>query len=137
MAKLHKRKVLILPEILEPDSWYLVSNGTNVNMYITDSSKNLKRLGNTEMINELIEDKLSILPNTENRVFNETPIGILDGVNVIFTSLDNFIPETVTIFLNGMFQRVVIDFHTVGNNTIILTSSPSSTENILINYTKL
>ena len=80
---------------------------------------------------------LSLVPTVERRVFNETPIGVMNGANIYFTSANNFIPETVTVFLNGIFQRIIIDFHTVGNNSIVLTDSPGITENILINYTKL
>jgi hypothetical protein len=75
--------------------------------------------------------------NNTDQVFNEIPIGILDGINITFISTFSFKPETIQVILNGMIQKPILDYITVGSNTIQLTVSPGSTENLLINYTKL
>jgi hypothetical protein len=50
-----------------PGAWYLVSGTDYVEMYIVSSQGVLRKLGNTEMINELIENKLgSLLINPES-----------------------------------------------------------------------
>jgi len=80
--------------------------------------------------------QVDVLVSGENRIFNETPIGVMNGVNAIFNSQHNFISGTVTVFLNGIFQKIINDFNTSGNNTLILTNSPGASETLIINYTK-
>lgn len=80
---------------------------------------------------------LSLMPTQSKVVINETPIGLINGSNATFTSLNAFVPETVMIFLNGMLQKIISDYNTTGNNTMIFTTSPEVNENISINYTKL
>ena len=93
---------------------------------------------NNGFIGSEVEWLQSLTPiNVEHRIFNETPIGVMNGSNIFFTSRNDFVPGSVTLFLNGIFQRIVMDFNTVGTNTIILSGSPSSSENILINYNQL
>jgi hypothetical protein len=70
-------------------------------------------------------------------VINEVPNGVLNGVNVIFTTEFNFIPESVEVYVKGAKLKIIEDNNTSGNNTITFTFSPSSTEYILINYIKL
>lgn len=69
-------------------------------------------------------------------VINEVPNGVLNGVNTIFTTDFNFIPESVEVYVNGVKQKLIQDYNTSGTNTITLTFSPSSTEYILLNYIK-
>jgi hypothetical protein len=84
-----------------------------------------------------IDSLIGSISTQNSRVSNETPSGVLNGVNTNYTSLYSFIPETVEVFLNGIFQKRVEDYQTVGTNTIVMTTSPLSTETILINYIKL
>lgn len=45
---------------------------------------------------------ISCLPNTTvNRIFNEKPGGLFDCINLTFTTLFKFDPETVVIRLDG------------------------------------
>jgi hypothetical protein len=71
------------------------------------------------------------------KVYQEIPTGVINGINATFTSLFNFEAGTVDLYINGLFQKIIQDFNTVGNNTITLVNPPNSTENILINYIKL
>lgn len=73
----------------------------------------------------------------KNRIFNEVPLGAVNGINATFTTQFNFVPETLSVFLNGSLQKIINDYQSVGNNTILLNTSPFTGENILINYTKL
>jgi len=69
-------------------------------------------------------------------VFNETPIGLVNGANASFVSEFSFIPETVVVTVNGLRIKPIDEFTTSGNNQIQLTFSPTIGELILINYTK-
>lgn len=50
-------KVTTLPTVLEPDSFYYVnSGGQYAEAYLTDSTGIAKKIGNTEMIEELTQN---------------------------------------------------------------------------------
>ena len=72
-----------------------------------------------------------------NLIYNEVPIGLINGVNSIFTSVNNFIPEKIEIYLNGFLQKIINDYQTIGTNTIQLNFSPNVGETLLINYIKI
>lgn len=67
-------------------------------------------------------------------VVGETPGGAVNGVNASFTTAFAFVPESVAVFINGVFQKKVDEFTTTGSNTILLTFSPATGERILVNY---
>jgi hypothetical protein len=73
----------------------------------------------------------------EIKIYQEVPTGLINGINATFISLFNFQAGTVEVFINGIFQKIVQDFNTIGNNTITVTNAPNNGENILINYIKL
>lgn len=70
-------------------------------------------------------------------VIGETPSGTINGSNATFTSLNDFIPETVEVFLNGVRQTLLGDYNTSGNTTILFVTSPGTGEVLRINYIKL
>ena len=57
-------KVATLPGTLQADAWYLVSNGTYAETYVTDNTGIAKMVGNSTMINNLISAQLSGLSQT-------------------------------------------------------------------------
>lgn len=57
-------KVATLPGTLQPDSWYLVSNGNYAETYVTDNTGVGKMVGNSTMINNLISTQLTGLSQT-------------------------------------------------------------------------
>lgn len=69
--------------------------------------------------------------------YNETPTGLVNGVNATYTSTFNFIPETVRVYLNGLIQRKPTDYNTSGNDTILFTTSPETGDEIRIHYERL
>lgn len=69
-------------------------------------------------------------------IFDEIPSGIINGSNTIFVTSYNFVPGQVDVFLNGLRQTLVIDYVTIGINTILLNISPNSGELVTVNYIK-
>lgn len=59
MADVKFFKVNTLPATLEPDSLYFVANGVYAESYITDGTGTAKSLGNSAMINALVDQALS------------------------------------------------------------------------------
>lgn len=69
-------------------------------------------------------------------VINETPTGMVNGVNATYTSAFNFIPESVQIEINGIDQYNPEHFVTSGLTTIIFNDSPETGDIIKIDYQK-
>ena len=67
-------------------------------------------------------------------VAGETPSGAVNGSNATFISAFAFVPESVTVLINGLTQRRITDFNTSGTTTIILSDSPQTGDSIRINY---
>lgn len=59
MANIKFNKVTTLPATLEADSFYFVANGSYAESYVTDSTGVARTIGNSEMINALIETALA------------------------------------------------------------------------------
>lgn len=90
--------------------------------------------GKTEFISKSINNVSNIISLFVN---NDVPINIINGINNVFNTSFNFIPESVEVFLNGIKQKIITDYQIINNNTITLNTSPNVGENILINYIKL
>lgn len=72
-----------------------------------------------------------------NFVSNERPTGAIDGSNAIFTTQNQFIPESVKVKIEGYSLVKIRDFITIGNNTIQLMYSPLPNEIIETDYIKI
>ena len=55
MADVSFYKVTVLPQVLVPNSFYYVENGTYAEAYLTDDSGVAKKVGNTMMIQEVTQ----------------------------------------------------------------------------------
>jgi hypothetical protein len=69
-------------------------------------------------------------------VTNEVPSGVIDGVNPVFTTAFDFIPETVEVFINGMKNKIIRDYQLTGTRTIMVNVSLEAGDTILVNYIK-
>lgn len=134
MTEIKFLKVIdVLPDRPKRDSVYFVYlTATHlVNIYVTDAGGNARAVG--QAVND--SDVLSVI--TTKFVFDETPNGVLNGSNNTFTSVFNFIPGFVDLFINGLKQKHIQDYITVGNNTVTPFIAPLSTDSITLNYIKL
>ena len=55
MADVRFYKVSVLPQVLVANSFYYVENGTYAEAYLTDDTGVAKKVGNTEMIEEVTQ----------------------------------------------------------------------------------
>lgn len=67
-------------------------------------------------------------------VFGETPSGSVNGSNATFTTAQNFVAESVQVFINGVSQTNGVDYTTSGSTTITMNVSPVSGDYIRVNY---
>lgn len=127
-------KVSTLPTSLVPNAFYFVKNDLYAESYLTDEEGIALAIGNSSMIVALIA---AIGIDLSKFIENETPTGVVDGINPIFTSLNPFVPGTVNVFLNGLKQDLGIDYSTSGSTTIrFIVTAPLVTEKVSIDYIK-
>lgn len=69
-------------------------------------------------------------------VFNESPSGLINGINATFSTANQFIPESLTIEVNGLRQKLVNDYTVSGGLNINFLISPQIGDSILVNYIK-
>lgn len=159
--KQYKRKVLPTSSQSRPNSIYWIKADTDseIKAYITDQNGipySLKDIfnGGVQTITNLdgsitvvgstsiivkISDAIQALINgalQENKiVVSEQPLGDINGINAIFTTSNNLIPNSEKIYVNGNRQKKPDDYNIAGQ-TVTFTFSPQSTETILIDYIK-
>ena len=85
-------------------------------------------------ISELINDA-GYITDLEEKVVNEIPTGVLNGVNSTFTTQFGVKPDSEEVYVNGNRQKKPDDYN-ISGQIINLTFSPQSTESILIDYIK-
>lgn len=67
-------------------------------------------------------------------IYNEQPSGLINGSNNVFTTSSSFQPGKISVFINGLLQKIVTHYQTIGNNTILLNDSLTVGDQIQINY---
>ena len=116
MAEVKFFKVSTLPASPLANSWYLVNNGDYAETYVTDNLGILKKIGNSAMINELINDALV---TSNNNAYTHTQ-GVASDTWVINHNL-NYYPNISIVDSGG---TVVIGNITYTNaNRITVTFS--------------
>jgi len=72
---------------------------------------------------------------THQHVWNESPMGVQNSVNKVYTLSDSPCPQiSLMLFRNGLLMRKDDDYTLVGS-TITMTRAPKSGENFLASYT--
>jgi hypothetical protein len=67
-------------------------------------------------------------------IWNETPTGNINGSNATFTSLQNFVPNSLQVFINGILQVSTNDYTTSGSTTINMNTALAVGDVIRIHY---
>jgi hypothetical protein len=71
-----------------------------------------------------------------NFVCGETPIGVLDGVNKVFTASSTFLSDTLEVYLNGLRQRQTADYDELSTTQFQFVLAPLASDSISIDYIK-
>lgn len=80
----------------------------------------------------------SLAPNNINIVWNETPLGAINGTNVTFMLEFTPINDSVLVFMNGVLQDRApagADFYLTGR-TLTFNHVPRSGSKVLVTYNK-
>lgn len=111
-------KVDTLPQKGQPNSRYYITKGIDeVEEYITDKYGNFRKISS----------------NGNTNIYNEIPIGIINGINRIFTTINNFITRTTRVYKNGQRLTLDNDYIESSANQITLLYNMSSGK-IIIDY---
>lgn len=66
--------------------------------------------------------------------YNKTPSGIINGLNKVFTTIEDFVLNTTRLYLNGLKNRLNIDYMESGENTIVMDEAPRTGDSLRISY---
>jgi hypothetical protein len=70
-------------------------------------------------------------------IYDENPLGLINGSNADFTSANNFVSGSLQVFIGPAKLHVNQDFQITGANGFHLFESPLTGEQLFINYYKL
>ncbi len=74
-----------------------------------------------------------------NNIQTEALIGVIDGVNKVFTTIKNFKANSSQVFVNGLRQTLGTHYTESGANEITFSDAPSNVgfeDELIINYIK-
>jgi len=108
-----------------------VIQSSNANTFVVFSA------GTKDIVNELpahIQQQLE-----KAKVYNETPTGVMNGINLIFTTVLDFLPGSSQVYLNGLRLALGagLDYTETGANQITMGYAPSSSDVMIIDYQQL
>jgi len=67
---------------------------------------------------------------------NETPVGLVDGINNVFTTAFDFKTETTSVSINGLRQSLDLHYTESSDNEITMDEPPHSSDIISVDYIK-
>ena len=112
------------------DNISIVVNPDKVTIELNDEVQTIQVLA--ESITVQTNELLSV--GSDVYIVGETPNGTINGSNATFTTLQNFVPLSTEVIINGNIQTYGVDYITIGTNQIILNVSPVVGDYIRVNY---
>lgn len=70
-------------------------------------------------------------------VLNETPVGVTNATNAVYTTAFEFAEGSTRLFLNGQRMQLVSDYIESGANEITFTHPPHNGDILIIDYLKV
>lgn len=68
------------------------------------------------------------------QVVGESPGGVRNGTNMLFTLGHNFRAGTVAVYFNGLRNQSGADYHETAPNQITFTTAPESGDTLIVDY---
>jgi hypothetical protein len=66
--------------------------------------------------------------------YTESLVGVINGSNASFTTTQDFIPASIKVYVNGLLQLQPGGYSTIGNDSILFTSSPLTGDELQATY---
>ena len=67
-------------------------------------------------------------------VWGETPAGLIDGSNQVYTSANPYMPNLLGVYLNGLRQRRTNDYSETGSQSFQFLQAPQPGDSLSIDY---
>lgn len=117
---------------IEDKNVTIITKQSSVNLNINQTTGDV----DISTIPQIIKVQVGAILQTSSGSFvvGETPSGLINGANSIFQTAQNFVPESVQVFVNGVSQTLTVDYTTSGTTTIQLNASPIVGDYIRVNY---
>jgi len=114
--------------VIDTTQTAVVDNGLNEVVVLQDSTSTAVE----------IDRGVTVVNNYGGVAFvtNETPTGLVNGINATFTSEFAFDGDTLEVWRNGSKLTVNEDYSITNSTTFVFFTSPITGDNLLINYTK-
>lgn len=74
--------------------------------------------------------------SADTEVIGEVPSGAINGTNKNFATASNFLAGTLAVYLNGVRQKLGLDFTAGINNTFQMTDAPITGDILTVDYFK-
>lgn len=85
---------------------------------------------------QLVVAMVKTVPLWVREVFNETPTGLVNGVNTIYTTTNNYRSGSTRVYLNGLRQKPGTHYTESAVNQVTFVTPPPGAALILIDYGK-
>ena len=69
------------------------------------------------------------------QVWNETPAGVINGINLSFSTFNPFRSSSLALYLNGLRQRPTGDYIVTGANVFQMVLPPLVGDTLSVDYT--
>jgi len=118
--------------VQEPqDSYSLAGGGTHIEFsFIPDVGQDLFIV--------YLGKELQVAPSVGggvNFVDEELPTGAINGINMVYTTANNFITTSVKIYYNGLrISALLSDFTITGSNQFTLSFAPQVGDILVVDY---
>ena len=124
-ARLDAKAVKNLPEFIKSES------KANFGFVIRDVTA-----GNNITIDKSDPNRPIISSSGSSLTVNETPAGLVNGTNKVFTTLTPFTTGKTMLYLNGMRQKLGAgkDYTETGASEITFISTPQTGDELIIDY---
>lgn len=87
------------------------------------------------ILNQIVADFENVSEDGDSvDVRNEVPVGLINGVNKIFTTTYNFVPRSTIVTKTRLRFMLDEDYTETGDNEITFTTAPRINEYLLIDY---
>lgn len=67
-------------------------------------------------------------------VYNDSFSGVINGINSVFTTSEEFSDSSTRVYLNGLRQKLTVDYNETSTDEITFSLAPASGSNIVIDF---
>jgi hypothetical protein len=73
-------------------------------------------------------------PGTNTAVAGETPTGVQNGVNTVFTTAQVFLLGSTAVYRNGLREHLGVGYTETNTTTITFTTAPLASDVLTVDY---